>query len=336
MAELGDVLAERLVLAGQLAERLGQAVADLDVPPGQRPGQLVLVIAGHGQGVTGRGHAHHQPEYAGRVGSPVDQVAQEQRGPAVWRHRVHRAPRPVPGDRVAELGEQGLQFGPAAVHVADHVERPGPVAVVVEQPFADHHGRAGLGGAAQDVDLAESLPAERAQGPAQLVVLAGNHLRPERAVRAARVALRAQAFRQVQHDRDGQHVVGAGQLHELLARGGLHVGRVHHRQPAGRQPLARDVGQHVERVGRRGLVVLVVGHQAAAEVAGEHLERPEVLPGEGGLARAGHADQDDQGQLGDVEFPPLRVSRAGHVRSHGVSVTGVSVTGISVTGIRHG
>ena len=98
-----------------------------------------------------------------------------------------------------------------------------------------------------------------------------------------------------EHEGDRQDVVRAGQLDELAAVSGLDVGRVDHRQPPGSQPLARDVGQHVERVARGGLVVLVIGHQAAAEVAGDDLEPAEVLRRERGLAGPGHADQHDQG-----------------------------------------
>lgn len=41
-----------------------------------------------------------------------------------------------------------------------------------------------------------------------------------------------------------------------------------------------DVVQDVERVGRGGLVVLVVGHQPAAEVTGDNLGGLEVGAGE--------------------------------------------------------
>ena len=203
------------------------------------------------------------------------------------------------------------------MHVADHVERPGPVAVVGEQPLADHHGRLDLGGAAQHVDFAEPLPAQPPQRPAQLVMLAVNDRRSERPVRAAGISLRTKTLRQVQHDRDGQHVVRAGEFHELLARERLHIGRVHDRQPAASQPLTRYISEHVERVGRGGLVVLVVGDQPAAEVAGQHLEWAEVLAGERGLAGAGYADEDDQGQLGDAELPAPRAAffRAAFLRA---------------------
>ena len=160
-AEVTDLPPELLVLGGQLAERLGQAVTDLHVAPVQGADQLVLVVPGHGQGVPGGHHAHHQPEHAGAVRAPVHQVAEEHRGAAGRRHRAVGPPRRVTGEDVAELPEQGFQLGPAAVHVADHVERPGPVGVVGAQRLPDDGGRRHLGGPVQPVDRPESLPGER-------------------------------------------------------------------------------------------------------------------------------------------------------------------------------
>ena len=145
-----------------------------------------------------------------------------------------------------------------------------------------------------------SRPSPRSAA-AELAALAAEHVRAEVPVRAAGVALGAELLRQVEHDRDRQHVVLAGQHDQLAAGFGLHVGGVDDGQPAGCQPLAGDELQHLERGRRGGLVVLVVGDQAAAEVRGDHLGRLEVRPGERRLARAGHADQHDQAQLGDAQ-----------------------------------
>ncbi len=119
-----------------------------------------------------------------------------------------------------------------------------------------------------------------------------------RAVGAGGVARLADLFRQVEHDRDGQHVVLAGQLDELLAALGLHVGGVDDGEPARGEPLAGDVVQDVEGVTAGALVVLVVGDQPPAEVGGDDLGRLEVPAGERGLARAAGADEDDEGQVG--------------------------------------
>ena len=135
---------------------------------------------------------------------------------------------------VAELGQQLLELGPAAVHVADDVERAGLVAQVVEQLGAGDRGGGDLFGRAQDVHRAEALALEPGQAAAQLAALAAEHVRAEVPVLAAGVALRAELLRQVQDDRHRQHVVRAGQHDELAAGFGLHVGRVDDGEPAAR------------------------------------------------------------------------------------------------------
>jgi hypothetical protein len=118
--------------------------------------------------------------------------------------------------------------------------------------------------------------------------------------RSGRRALRSAhtLLRQVEDDRDRQHVVLAGQVDQLAARFRLHVGRVDDGQPPAGQALAHDVVQQLERVRGGGLVVLVVGDQAAAEVRRDHLGRLEVRAGERRLARAGDADEDHEAARG--------------------------------------
>ncbi len=294
----------------ELLHRGVQAVAALDVLAAQRLEQLDLVVAGHAERGPGRRHAHDQAQYARRVGSPVDQVADEDGAPPAGVAGVHRAPGRVPLELVAQRGQQLLQLGPAAVHVADDVERTRFVALVGVQPGAGDRRRVDLVGAVQHVHGAEPLAAQAAQAAAQLAALAAQHVRAEVPVLAALVPFRAEVFRQIEHDRDRQHVVLAGQGNEVAAGFGLDVGGVDDGEAAGFEPLPGDEAEHLERGRGGGLVVLVVGDQAAAEVRGDHLGRLEVGAGERGLARAGHADQDDQAQLGDAEvhagsFPDL-------------------------------
>ena len=276
--------AELLGLAGQLLQRGVQAVAAVDVPAAQRAQQLDLVVAGHAQRGARRHHAHDQAEHAGRVGTAVHQVAEEHRAPAARVAGVDGAAGAVAVEGVAELAEQLLELGPAAVHVADDVERALFLAEIVEQSGPGDDGRGDLVRAAQHVDGAEALPAQVVQAAPQLAALAADHVRAEVAVRAFGVALGAQLLRQVQDDGRGQHVVLAGQQDQVAAGLGLHVGRVDHGQAARGQALADDEAQHLEGGRGGGLVVLVVGDQAAAEVGGDHLGRPEVGAGEGRLA----------------------------------------------------
>ena len=138
------------------------------------------------------------------------------------------------------------------------------------------------------------------------------------------VAGDADAVGDVEHDRDGQHVVGLGELEQLLASGGLDVRGVDHREPAARQPLADDDAEHLEGVLAGVLVVLVVGDQATAEVAGDHLVGAEVLAREARLAGAGDADQDHEARRRD------RVGRhAASVRVNTASCVGGPTSGSS-------
>jgi len=68
--------------------------------------------------------------------------------------------------------------------------------------------------AAQHVHAAKPFPRKALQATTQLAGLAVDHVFAEVAVGPGRVALGGHPFRDVQHDRDGQHVVLAGQRHE--------------------------------------------------------------------------------------------------------------------------
>jgi hypothetical protein len=82
-----------------------------------------------------------------------------------------------------------------------------------------------------------------------------------------RIAVDADALRQVQHHCHRQHVVGPGERDERTAGLGLHVRRVDDGEVAAVEPLAGDVVEHVESGRGGGLVVLVAGDESSAEVA---------------------------------------------------------------------
>ena len=103
----------------------------------QGPHQLVLVVAGHGKGVAGLDHSHRQPQHPRGIRAPVDQIAQEDHPPPGRVGRVDRPPGVVASEQVAQPLQQRLEFGPAAVHIADDVERPVLVAKVVQQRLPD-------------------------------------------------------------------------------------------------------------------------------------------------------------------------------------------------------
>ncbi len=96
----------------------------------------------------------------GGVGAAIDQVADEHRPSAVRVAGVDGAPGVIAYEVVAQLGEQLLELEPAAVHVADDVERTVLVAEVVHQLLA--HERRGLDllYGFEDVDGAETFTLE--------------------------------------------------------------------------------------------------------------------------------------------------------------------------------
>ena len=324
-----DRRAELRRLGRELRQGGLKPVRDPHLPPAQGAEQLVLVVARHGESGTRRDHAHGEPEHAGGVRPAVHQVAEEDGAAAPGVRRVHRAPAIVSGQRVAELLKQGEQLGQAAVHVADHVERPGLVPQVAEQlrPGDGRLREFGLG--VQHVNGTEALALQVLDGLPQRRLLPPDHVRAEVAVWPLRVAGRADGRRQVEDDRDRQHVVLAGELDQRQPRLRLHAGRVHDGQPAGRQPLARDVVQHVERVRGGRLVALVVGHQAAAEVRGDHLGRLEVLAGERRLARSRDTDKHHERQLGDGKLPAHAAPPAPPARVNTASCVGDPAVGDS-------
>src|SRR5262249_44567664 len=138
----------------------------------------------------------------------------------------------------------------------------------------------------EDVHRTESFALQAAQAAAKHVALAPDDVRPEVPVRTCRIPLETHAFGDVEDDRDGEDIVLFGKRHKLFSYLRRHVRRVDDGEPAGGEALSGDVVQYVECITGRRLVVLVVGDEAAAEVAADHLSRYEVACGEGRLAGA--------------------------------------------------
>ncbi len=272
----------------------------LHLPAVERPDQLGLVVAGYGEGMARPDHPHRQSEDAGRVGPAIHQVAEEHHPPALWMGGVNGSSMLIIDDGIAKSFQQLAQLCRATVDVADHIERPALVAVVVEHPLSDDRGLLDLGDAGERDHSPESLADQRVDRLAQLLALTPDHVRTEVTVGPAHVAFPRRRLGDVQDDRDREHVVLAGQPDELGPRLLLHVGGVDHGEPARGQPLAGDIAEYVERRPGGGLVVLVIGHQPAAEVTGDGLEPAEVSSGEGGLAGATDADQHHQAHLGNA------------------------------------
>ena len=157
VAPRGHRVAELGRLLGQLREGLGETVADLDLTAPEGAHQLVLVVAGDGDGVPGGRHPHGQPQDARGVRATVDEVTQEGHGAALRVDGVDGPAGAVPDEVVAEASQQRLELGAAAVHVADDVERPMVIAAVVVEPFAADRDRGDLVDSGEHVHPAKPL-----------------------------------------------------------------------------------------------------------------------------------------------------------------------------------
>ena len=249
------------------------------------------MVAGHAERVAGGDHPHDEAQHARGVRAAVDEVAHENGASAFGMAGADRPALDVALDDETKVGEQRLELGATAMHVADNVERSGLVPPVVVEAGPDDRRRVDLVRRLENVYDAEALALQPAQPAAQHVTLPAQHVWAEVAVRARGVALGADPLREVEHDGDREHVVLPGERDQVLARLGLHVGGVDDGQAPGREALTGDVVQHVEGVTAGALVVHVVGDEAAAEVAADDLGGPEVARREGAFAGAAHPDE---------------------------------------------
>lgn len=154
----------------------------------------------------------------------------------------------------------------------------------------------------------EALTLEPSQRLLQLRALLTDDVGTESPVGTRPVALLADRLRRVEHDRDGKQVVLLSELNQRPASLALHVGRIDDREPGLGQPPAGNELQDRECVLRCALVVLVVGHQAAAEIRRDHLGRREALARERALTRARGTDQHDKAGIRKLE--PHRLNTA--------------------------
>jgi hypothetical protein len=201
--EVRDLTAELLWFAVELGERLGQAVGDLHVAAVEGAPQLVLVVARHTGSAAVADHSHHQTQDPWAVGAAVDEVADEERLAAGGMD----GGRSVRSHLVAELGEQRNELLGAAVDVTDEVERPVVVTAVGPPALPFDPDRIDLVGAAQNEHASKPLALEALERLAELLVLAPQGMRWQVAIGPARVALGTHLLRNVEHDRDREHVV---------------------------------------------------------------------------------------------------------------------------------
>ena len=266
----------------------------------ERSHKFCLVVAGHGERGAVGDHAHHESQHAWRVGSAVHEVAKED-GPTLCRVRGRRRPSlVVASDNPAKGRQQLLEFGAATVHVADHVEWAVFVAQIVEELGANDLDIVELV-TLHGVDVTDALTSKALDASLHRCRLAPHNLGAKVAVRASLGAGDALRERGVDDDGDRQHVVRLGEVHKFAAGSGLDARRVDYGDLAAVEPLASDELEHVKRIRRRRLVVLIVGDKPTRHVGTDDLGGEKVLAREGRLARSRDADEHHQGQFGDLD-----------------------------------
>ena len=185
------------------------------------------------------------------------------------------------------------------MHVADNVKGAMLRLAIVPQRLAHDRRGGNRLDRLQEVDMAKALLFQVAQGAAQLLALLADDMVAKVPVSALAVAFVAKLFGQVEHNRNRQHVIVTRQFDQRLARLGLDIGGIDHREPTRGQALGCDKVQNLKGRLARTLVVFVISRQAATEVGGEDFGRLEVLTGKGRFAGARRANQDNERKFGN-------------------------------------
>ena len=196
---------------------------------------------------------------------------------------------------VAQLLKQDFQLVAAAVQISDDVKRPVFFPLVIPERRSLDDSGFDLLGRIEDEDVREALPLQAPNGSAELRPLLPDDVRPEAAILSATIPIFADPLGQVEHQGDRKAVIFPGELHQRFASFGLDVGGVHDGQMSQAQPFSCDEMQQLERLVRRCLVVLLIADHPPASIRRKDLRGPEVLAGEGALARATRADEDHEG-----------------------------------------
>src|SRR5207247_11191226 len=126
------------------------------------------------------------------------------------------------------------------VNVAEEVEGPVVGFPVIPERLALDLDRVDVLRRLENEDVPEALLLKIPLRALHLARLLADHVRTEVPLRPVTIALLAQPLGQVENDRDRQDMILSGERDEGLPRLGLHIGRVHDRELAAREPPARD------------------------------------------------------------------------------------------------
>ena len=131
--------------------------------------------------------------------------------------------------------------------------------------------------------------------------------------RPLRVSAEADGLGEVQHDGDRRPACRYRPTQQPLTSPGRHVGRVDNRRPAGTEALRELPMEHGEGCPADRLIRFAGADPPAERVGGQDLVWPEVARGKCRLAGTRHADQDNEGSVGDgdLHFVRLMIESAG-------------------------
>src|SRR5262249_55615425 len=194
------LLSKLFGLSGRLIERLRKAMSLLHVLGSQCTDKLYIVVAGHAVGATALHHPHYESKHFRGVRTAVDKVAEEYNLPTFG--MVGDVFAIVPRDPISELLQQLRCLDVAAVDVADDVEGPCDVLLVVPQRLSRDRHVDQFFRRTENMHVPEPLAVQVAQRPVELAALVSNNVVAEVAVRTARIALPTYLFWHVENQCD--------------------------------------------------------------------------------------------------------------------------------------
>jgi len=163
----------------------------------------------------------------------------------------------------SEVFQQRTQLFGAAVNIANDVERPILLLLVVPERYPSHFN---IISSLQNVNMAESLPFKPPKAPLQFCNLPVHYMRSEGPLWPLLVPILADSFRRIDDQRDSEAVVFSRVFHQALTIFRAHVRRVNYRKLSARQTLLQKIVECIEGIWGRGLIIFVITDQTAEEV----------------------------------------------------------------------
>jgi hypothetical protein len=131
----------------------------------------------------------------------------------------------------------------------------------------------------QNKNVSKALALQVANRPPQIPRLTPNHVGSELPIGSARIAIQANRFVDVEHNRCRNCVVFPGHCKVSLPRRFLHVGCIDDRQPTTRQSFRQNVIENVKSIRSRFQTRLIVANPTTAFIRRNDFRRQKVLAG---------------------------------------------------------